>query len=108
MLSYKANSIWRLVSAGKAGDVLALMEGDSPYTTEVSEGAPVDRALGRIWMGALHHLRFVAEFGQNAKPQIKDGRAESPFPDLFEEWLEADAPGIGEADLDSYLRDHPI
>ncbi len=108
MLSKKAELIRHLVVSGNASDVLALMEGESPYTTEASEGAPTDSVLGRIWVGALHHLRFVSEFGPDAEPQMKDGKAESPFPDVFAQWLEADAPGIGASDLDDYMnqREH--
>lgn len=108
MLSNKANSILQLVRSGRANDVLALMEGDSIYTTDASEGAPIDNTLGQIWIGALYHLRFIAEFGTEALPQVRNGRVESPFPEVFMQWLEAGAPGIGSSDLDNYLRENPI
>lgn len=108
ILNGKANSILQLVRTGRANDVLSLMEGESIYATEASEGAPTDNVLGQLWIGALYHLRFITEFGIEALPQVKNGRIESPFPEVFMEWLEAGAPGIGSSDLDNYLRENPI
>lgn len=103
-MNLKVYKIKQLIKDGKANDVLSLMEGESPYTTEDSEGVPKDRMLARIWIGALHHLRFISEFGIDAKAQKINGKLECPLPDIFEQWLQAGAPGIGENDLDNYLQ----
>lgn len=108
MFSEKANLIQQSVALGRAVDILALMEGESPYTTQASTGAPTDRTLGRLWVGALHHLRFIAEFGTEGRTQVRNGRVESPLPEAFEQWLAADAPGIGMSDLADYLRNNPL
>ncbi|UJB31880.1 hypothetical protein [Chromobacterium sp. Beijing] len=108
MLSDKAELILYLVRQGRAVDVLALMEGESPYTSEASEGAPMDNALGQLWVGALYHLRFVEKFGETTVSQVKDGKVESSFPDVFMQWLEAGAPGVGLLDLKAYLEDNPL
>ena len=108
MLNDKASLILQLVNQGRAEDILALIEGESPYTTEDSEGTPKDKTLAKLWVCAVYHLRFISELGINSPIQVKDGRVESPFPDDFMQWLEADAPGIGFSDLLNYLSDNPF
>ena len=108
MLDDKAALIMQLVNQGRSEDILALIEGESPYTTDDSEGAPEDRTLARLWIAALYHLRFTSEFGVGSPTQVKNGRVESPFPDEFMQWLEAGAPGIGLSDLLNYLNDNPL
>lgn len=98
----------QVINQGKAQDILALMEGESPYITESSEGAPTDHKLIQLWTFALYHLRFISEFGINGKKQFKDGKVICPFPNEFMQWLEADAPGIDLPDLNRYLIDNPI
>jgi hypothetical protein len=108
MLNKKSELIQDLISRGQTGELLALMEGESAYTTEASTGVPDDSDLARIWMGALYHLRFIARFGSDATTGLRDGRVESPVPDEFAKWLKAGAPGIGESDLENFARDHPF
>ncbi|HEY9105269.1 MAG TPA: hypothetical protein VIN58_01235 [Roseateles sp.] len=100
----KIEAIQQLMTTGHVGDLLLMLEGDSPYSDEHSEGAPDDRQLARLWTAALYHLRFVAEFGPSAERQFKQGKWLSAFPAEFSEWLQAGAPGVSMADLERCLR----
>ena len=104
----KAELITQLVSTGRAGDLLLMLEGESPYTNKNSEGAPADRLLGRLWTAALYHLRFVTECGDTDKTVMKDGKWLSPFPEEFSAWLNAGAPGISISDLERYVKENPL
>lgn len=105
----KAEVIRQLVEAGRARHVLELLEGESEYTTSDSEGVPPDEKAARLWIGALHYLRwFVSEFDAQRCSRTIGKQAESPLPESFAGWLNAGAPGIGAADLSSYLTDHPL
>lgn len=104
----KAEQIARVVDAGRASDILLLLEGESEYTSAEFEGAPADRELAKLWTIVHYHLRFVAEFGNCPETIMKDGKWLSPFPDEFSEWLKIGAPGIAKSELDNYLYDHPV
>lgn len=104
----KTELIARIVDAGHASDILLLLEGESPYTSEAFEGAPEGRELAKLWTIAHYHLRFVAEFGNRTDTIMKDGKWLSAFPVEFAEWLKAGAPGIASSELDRYLCDHPL
>jgi len=85
-----------------------LLEGDSDFTSDESEGAPDDRQLARLWVAAIYHLHFVAEFGDEEELRCKDGKWLSPFPLEFRGWLDAGAPGIAMNDLQRYVEHHPL
>ena len=51
------------------------------------------------------HLQFLDRFGSATHHQIVDGMHYFAYPDRFEEWLEADAPGVNGEELRS-LRAH--
>lgn len=104
----KSELITKIVAAGRAADLRAIMEGESSYTDESSDGAPRDQVLGRLWTIALYHLEFVAEFGNRSEGLMKNGKWLSPFPKEFSEWLDAGSPGISANDLEKYLHDNPI
>lgn len=88
---------------GYAKEIFQLIEGESPYTTEASEGVPLDPHLKRLWIVAVHHLRFVVEFGFQEKV-VSNGKYLSSFPNEFEQWLQAGAPGIGAEDIQACLQ----
>jgi len=104
----KSELIRNLVENGRALDLLRMLEGESPYTNEASEGAPKEPALAKLWMAALYHLRFVAEFGNRPDTVMKDGKWCSAFPKEFSEWIDAGAPGIVVEELERYLQDNPL
>lgn len=104
----KSELIERLVAAGRAADLVLLLEGDSAFTSDETEGAPDDRQLARLWIAAIYHLRFVAEFGDKKEPRCKEGKWLSPFPVEFGIWLDAGAPGIAMTDLEHYVEHHPL
>jgi len=104
----KSKIIREIVDSGRAPDLLLIMEGESPYTSEDSEGAPHDPVLARLWMAALHHLRFVAEFGNRSDNVLKDGKWLSAFPNEFLDWLDAGSPGVTDGELTRYLQDNPL
>jgi hypothetical protein len=104
----KTELIARIVDAGRASDIILLLEGESVYTSEEFEGAPAERELAKLWTIAQYHLRFIAEFGNRTDTILKDGKWLSAFPNEFSEWLKAGAPGIASCELDRYLRDHPL
>jgi hypothetical protein len=104
----KAELIKNMVDGGRTADLFLMLEGESPYTSDASEGAPRDSKLAKLWTAALYHLRFVAEFGNRSDSVMKDGKWLSAFPEEFSEWLEAGAPGITLDELEKYLRDNPL
>ncbi|MGE8098601.1 hypothetical protein [Pseudomonas fluorescens] len=104
----KIETIKKLISVGRAKDVLDFVEGDSPYISEVSLGAPQEQELRRLWVIAVHHLRFVSEFGVSSSGVHKDGKYLTAFPEGFEQWLQAGAPGVADEDISAFLKDHPL
>lgn len=104
----KIEAIKMLVSIGRAKDVLDLLEGESSYISDASEGVPQEPELRRLWIVTVHHLRFVSDFGNSAIEGERDGKHLTPFPDEFESWLNAGAPGIASKDIDSLLRSRPV
>lgn len=104
----KAELIEILVRTGRAADIVLLLEGESTLSNDQSEGAPKDRELAKLWTMALYHLRFVATYGVDASALLQDGKWLSPFPDEFQAWLQAGAPGISSTDLSRYLEVRPL
>lgn len=104
----KVEAIRRLISAGRAKDVLAFVEGDSPYISNECEGAPQEPEFRRLWILVVHHLRFVSACGANSPRNIKDGKYLTDFPQEFDRWLQVGAPGISCGDLAAYLKDYPL
>ena len=90
----KRSIIGSLVATGRASELLAVLEGDSDLSDPTASGAPEDRELARLWIAAQYHLRFVSKFGEYSPPQKVDGKLLSSFPEEFERWVEAGAPGI--------------
>ena len=90
--------------------LLELMEGESPYISDQSEGiSNASREEGSSWVVALHHVRFAAEYGARHE-LLFDGKQhwQCAFPAEFEHWLEIGSPGVALADLSRYLADYPL
>ncbi|MCF1489445.1 hypothetical protein LZ838_19050 [Pseudomonas sp. AA27] len=104
----KIELIRALIKAGRSDDLLAFVEGESPYLTDASQGVPESPWLRRIWVLVVTHLRFVTRYGEVTKPLIADGQVLSPYPAEFQLWLAAGAPGIALEDLQAYVREHPL
>ena len=66
-------TIESLVRAGRATDIANMLEGESSFSNEDSEGAPGDRDLARLWTMAFYHLKFIAEFASKLKGNSKMG-----------------------------------
>lgn len=103
----KVEIIRALIDSGRAKDVLDFVEGESEYISDKSEGAPQTRELRRIWVLVVHHLRFVSEFG-NIPAATKNGKRLIAYPQEFELWLDAGAPGISDQDIREYLKGNPL
>ena len=104
----KMEMIQRILDAGRANDLLLLLEGESPHSESTISGFPLDRHLSSLCVIATYHLRFVAEFGNRIDTVKKDGKWLSPFPEKFAEWVSSGAPGITTNELESYLKAHPL
>ncbi|MFZ6655393.1 hypothetical protein [Undibacterium sp. TJN19] len=104
----KIELIKKMLENGRALDLLMIMEGESSYNSPNSEGSPTDRELGTLWVMTIHHLRFVAEFGNKSGSLRKDGKWFNSFPEDFSAWLEAGAPGVSEFDLSQYVLENPL
>lgn len=96
-----------LMEARRFVDMRDIMEGESPYISDLSTGAPDGVAERRAWAMSQHHLRFVAEFGDLPTAR-KDGRILSAYPEDFETWLQFGAPGIAVEDIERYLAANPL
>ena len=103
----KVEVIRTLIDSGRAKDVLDFVEGESKYISDKSEGAPQARELRRIWVLVVHHLRFISEFG-DIPATTKNGRYLFAYPQEFELWLNAGAPGISDQDIREYLKENPL
>lgn len=89
--------------------LLELMEGESPYISDQSEGiSNASREEGSSWVAALHHVRFAAEYGARHEPLFDGKHWLCAYPTEFEHWLEIGSPGVALADLSSYLADYPL
>lgn len=104
----KIEIIRLMLDAGRAKDILAFVEGESPYLSDASDGVPQDPELKRIWIMVVHHLRFLVEFGSGTSVQSSGGKIYSSYPDEFERWLSAGAPGISELDIERYITENPL
>lgn len=104
----KIEMIQKIMDAGRAGDLLLLLEGESPYSESANAGFTFDRHLSSLCVIATYHLRFVSEFGNRTDTVKKDGKWLSPFPEKFAEWVSSGAPGITASELESYLQAYPL
>ncbi|WP_124658726.1 hypothetical protein [Burkholderia anthina] len=104
----KVEIIRLMLRAGRAKDMLDFVEGESRYLSEASGGVPQDPELKRIWIMVVHHLRFLAEFGSDVSVQSSGGRVYRSYPDEFDRWLSAGAPGISEVDIKRYVEENPF
>ena len=104
----KVEAIRRLISVGRARDVLAFVEGDSSYISSECGGAPQEPEYRRMWILVVHHLRFISAYGSNSPGKTKDGKYLTGFPQEFDRWLQIGAPGISSGDLAAYLKDYPL
>ena len=98
----------KLVLRGRARDLLALMEGDSPYTSSEFSGAPSEKNAGRAYSMALHYLRFVSEFGLTTERVVRDGKVNVGYPNDFDEWLRCGAVGLIGAEFERYIQENPL
>ncbi len=96
----KRSIIGNLLATGWALALLAVLEGESALSDPMAPGAPDDHDLARLWIAAQYHLKFVSRFGANSPPQIVDGKFLSSFPEEFERWIDAGAPGIAALELE--------
>ena len=56
----------------------------------------------------VHHLDFVARFGPEVSEAWNGKYTEHGHPEEFERWLSLGMPHLCWADIDAYLRDHPL
>ncbi|QXI26201.1 hypothetical protein [Pseudomonas vanderleydeniana] len=104
----KVEIIRALMLAERFKDLLDLLEEESAY---FSGKAPVEEQgqdSRRLRIMAVHHLRFLAEFGSASSGGFKGKRHLIPFPEDFEAWLRTGAPEVALKDLEALLADHPL
>lgn len=104
----KAIAIAKIISNGRAPDLLLLMEGESIYTHPSSELVLNNLVESKLWRMALEHVRFICEFGKESGIVKKGDRIYSAYPEEFNEWLTLGAPGLVESDLRAYLNGNPV
>jgi hypothetical protein len=104
----KVEIILMLLNSGRVRDVLEFVEGESPYLSDASEGAPQSPELRKIWIMMVHHLRYLANFGDGSSIQIHEGKIYRPYPEEFDAWIKAGAPGIAEQDMKKYFDENPL
>lgn len=111
----------KLVHAGRAGDLYAILIGASPYSVTESDSGRAEsgevanaeeyQALLRnhqLWTLASHHLDFVTKYGDTQSGVWEGGKYISPFPIEFAQWVENGCPGLSETSLMRYLSVHPL
>ena len=100
----KVEMIESLLEVGREKDIYDLLTGVSTFNrrgrlkTEAS--LPTIELTKLVGMARLH-LLFVSKYGVNKSHVIEDGCHHFAYPDKFAEWLNLDAPGIYEDDLES-------
>lgn len=102
------DSIKKLISSGRAADILALMEGESPYTSSEFSGAPCEKMAGRVYSMALQYLRFVTDFGVTTERVVRNGKVNVGYPNDFDEWLKNGAIGLISAEFERYILENPL
>ncbi|WP_227818350.1 hypothetical protein [Nitrogeniibacter aestuarii] len=90
-----AGLVRRILSAYGAKELLALLDGESEFTTDENPGAPQDRELARSWSVARLHLTYMIHSGREDGEPIQVGNhAYSSYRQEFEHWLLLGAPGL--------------
>ncbi|UUQ65538.1 hypothetical protein NLK61_02465 [Pseudomonas fuscovaginae UPB0736] len=104
----KVKLIEALILAERFRDVLDLLEEESVYFSGKAPIVEQGRESRRLRIMAVHHLRFLAEFGSASSGCFEGKRYLTPFPQDFEAWLRTGAPEVALADLEALLADHPL
>lgn len=86
-----------LMSAGQAKILVDLLTGESPHSQLLTNPERVEEKI--LLAGAVSHLWFLSEFGDAESPIEKEGRVYASYPAEFEQWLDADCPGLSEGAL---------
>lgn len=102
------NLVRKMIETGRAKDLADLMEGESQYCTETSENTPRSKDELHLYRMALEHVIFVSKFGLSVEKMKEGTHYYSAYPEDFEKWLESGCLGIVDADLMTYLADHPF
>jgi hypothetical protein len=108
-----------LVAAGRARDLHDLLTGVSPYCRVTPALPPAEQHTSnegdaelwkshRLWTLAVHHLDFVARHGRDQGEVWEGAILHCAYPEEFEQWLRAGAPGLSSDALTAYLHDHPL
>lgn len=84
---------------GRYNDLVDLILGISKHNLGVGfDGEPPLKTI-KLVSAAKCHLEFLDRFGSGTTHQIVDGMHHFAYPDKFEEWLGADAPGVNVEEL---------
>lgn len=104
----KAELIRELFAKGKSGDLFDLLSGTSPYNENKPSSGSVQLAsieLTKLVAGARRHLSFVAKYGSDKKHVIEENGGHFFSNERrFEEWLDADAPGVSLTEVASLYK----
>ncbi|GAB2552368.1 hypothetical protein GCM10027065_23870 [Rhodanobacter koreensis] len=103
-MSRKVEMIESLLEGGHEKDLYDLLMGVSTFNRknrpEVKAELPTIE-LTKLVGAVREHLLFISKYGASKSHVIEDGRHHFAYPGKLSEWLNLDAPGIYEDDLES-------
>jgi hypothetical protein len=97
--SEKVNLIRDLMKESCYKDLLELILGISKHNVSVGFESEPPLKTVKLVSAVRSHLEFLDLFGSTTAHQIVDGMHYFAYPDRFQEWLDADAPGVNVEEL---------
>lgn len=104
----KTETIRALVAADRAVDVRELVLGISRFCISEIASSPRSEVEEELRQMAEVHLSFIENYGTKALHVQEGPRHRFAYPQEFEAWLAAGAPGVEDADVEAYLSANPI
>jgi hypothetical protein len=102
-MSRKVEMINSLLESGHEKELYELLTAVSTFNRkkqpERGSGLPPIELTKLVGM-VREHLLFISRHGVGKSHVIEDGRHSFAYPDKFSEWLNLDAPGIYDDDLE--------
>lgn len=103
-LSIEEQLDW-LIQNGFASELSEIILGKSEYS-DMRAFDKLDRHSHRLRTMVLHHLSFVSEFGieRIGETIVKGSKTHIAFPEYFEAWKLAGAPGVSYSLIDEFYK----
>jgi len=92
--SEKVNLVRSLMQKGRYKVLRDLLLGVSEHNVGVAFESDPPLQVVKLVSRVRSHLQFLDLFGNATTHQIVDGTHYLAYPDSFEQWLDADAPGV--------------